>query len=268
MKLFAKAVFYLAISWVNISLAVACETSYIRHHVTQNDKLNSRGVPLSDTAAFLQQDRYWLHVKNQQDQFDVVDYLTTTKEARAWYGEAVREHISPDAAFVATSGNFVAVVSYDTCSFINESGKRDVKSFINHVDIAPHESGFYEAAFRDNSFYQLTFRYVDAALASEITGYDEYQADTKSTEVYDVYMNYSGGNISAENAALSYIPNAEVFVLQTGACGQATCPFDILGINGSFIGSFESEYGFVYSENMKQKLLLTRVGEVLHEFQN
>ncbi len=252
----SKFIMCLVACVLNLSTALACETSYIRQHVTQNDKLNSRGAPLSDPAAFLQQDRYWFHAKGQSDQLDIADFITTTKEARAWYGKVVREHISPDAAYVAMAGDFIAVVSYDVCSFTNESAERDAKLFINYVDIAPYENGFY----------QLAFRYIDAKLVAQITGLDEYQADSKSQEIYNIYLNNSGTDVSPEDATISYIPNADVFVLQVGACGQAVCPFGIVDANGNTRGRFEAEYGFVYSEQGSEKMLLTRLGALLYQF--
>lgn len=240
----------------SVSAAWACETSYIRQHVTAADKVNSRGAPLSDPAAFLQQDRYWVHAKGRVDAMDLRDYITTTKEARAWYGQAVREAIGPDDGYAMMQGDFIAVVSYDACSFVNEKGERDMKTFINTVDVSPYENGTYQPAFR----------YADAERASQISGLDEYQADPKATAIYQEYIARKGLTMQPQHASITFIPNADAFVLQTGACGQATCPFAVVDFYGNDLGQFESEYGFTYAEVANMKMIVTRLGDMLHKF--
>lgn len=246
----------LTISLGMATAASACEPSYLRQHVTAEDRLNSRGAPLSDPAAFLQQDRYWVHAKGRLDAMDMRDSITTTKEARAWYGTAVREQIDPDAQYIMMQGDFVAVVSYDVCSFINEQGERDRSAFINTVDVMAYENGAY----------QMSFRYVDAARASQYTGLDEYQADPKATALYQDYAARNGIAVEPQFAAIGFVPNAEAYVMQMGPCGQATCPFVVTDFYGNALGQFDAEFGYTYAEVANMKMLVTRGGELLHQF--
>jgi len=148
------------------------------------------------------------------------------------------------------------VVSYDVCSFINEQGERDRSTFINTVDVMPYENGAY----------QISFRYVDAERASQYTGLDEYQADPKATALYQDYVARNGIAAEPQNALIGFVPNAEAFVMQIGTCGQATCPFAVTDFYGNDLGQFNAEFGYTYAEVANVKMLVTRGGELLHQF--
>ena len=235
----------------------ACETSFIIQHVTASDKFNSRGQPLNDPAAFLQQDRYWYHANGKRDPLDGPDNIATTKEARAWYGKAVKQYIGPDAEYAMQQGEFIAVISYDQCSVVNTSGGRDYPIFINYVEISTLEGNGYVP----------NFRHVDAQLASEIIGLDQYQSSDLERAVYEAFVASQGIAVRPDDAMITYLPRVDMFLLAVGACSGALCPFAISDRNGQALARFDAPFGFKYVEVGQSKMLSNPDGSVLVRFQ-
>ena len=58
---------------------------------------NSSGSPLTDAAAILQQDRFYVNAKNRLDKYDQADNYFTNKSLRATYGQYWRDIMFPRA---------------------------------------------------------------------------------------------------------------------------------------------------------------------------
>ena len=252
----AKSVFGVICTYFVFTFPVlSCETSYLIQHVTAADKYNSRGNPITDNAAYLQQDRYWFHAKSRKDPMDGDDHIATTKEARAWYGNAVREAIDPETAYIMQQGDFIAVVSFDQCSAINANGNREWTIFINFVDVSPYEQ----------DGYQPSFRHYDAEQASELSGLDEYQTDPLAKQAFEAFVNLQSISFSPSNVVITYLPRVELYVAQVG-CETILCPFLIFDSNGASHSQFNAKFGFRYVEKEGKKMLLNEFGEQILQF--
>mgnify|MGYP001456713993 FL=1 len=77
-------------------MAQNCETAQIYQHISETDTFNSSGAPLTDAAAILQQDRFYVNAKNRLDKYDQADNYFTNKSLRATYGQYWRDIMFPE----------------------------------------------------------------------------------------------------------------------------------------------------------------------------
>ena len=77
-------------------MAQNCETAQIYQHISETDTFNSSGAPLTDAAAILQQDRFYVNAKDRLDKYDQADNYFTNKSLRATYGQYWRDIMFPE----------------------------------------------------------------------------------------------------------------------------------------------------------------------------
>jgi hypothetical protein len=77
----------MAVACPSFLFAQNCETAQIYQHISEADTFNSSGAPLTDAAAILQQDRFYVNAKGRLDKYDQADNYFTNKSLRATYGQ-------------------------------------------------------------------------------------------------------------------------------------------------------------------------------------
>ena len=63
--------FIIAFLYPSYLAAQSCETAQIYQHISEADTFNSSGAPLTDAAAILQQDRFYVNAKDRLDKYPV-----------------------------------------------------------------------------------------------------------------------------------------------------------------------------------------------------
>jgi hypothetical protein len=108
-----------------------CKQVSIFQHLTDADTLNSSGKPLSNAAAILQQDRYYVNAKGRLDKFDKIDEYFTSKELRSAYGKMISGQLPLRLEKLITQRplNLPLEVVLEVCSEKNEISIISIKEF-------------------------------------------------------------------------------------------------------------------------------------------
>jgi hypothetical protein len=77
-----------------MSSAQSCTYEEVYQEFSLDDTFNSSSSPLDTAYAVFQQDRFYVNQQNRIDPNDKPDSVMTNREARATYGQAVRDYLN------------------------------------------------------------------------------------------------------------------------------------------------------------------------------
>ncbi|MFQ3184705.1 MAG: hypothetical protein ACI901_001806 [Octadecabacter sp.] len=80
-----------------ISFAQSCTYEEVYQEFSLDDTFNSSGSPLDSAYAVFQQDRFYVNQQNRLNPNDKPDSVMTNREARATYGQAVRDYLNANS---------------------------------------------------------------------------------------------------------------------------------------------------------------------------
>lgn len=110
--------FIIAFLYPSYLAAQSCETAQIYQHISEADTFNSSGAPLTDAAAILQQDRFYVNAKDRLDKYDQSDNYFTNKSLRATYGQYWRDIMFPELSEVLLTKpvNLPLLITLNICA--------------------------------------------------------------------------------------------------------------------------------------------------------
>jgi len=77
-----------------VAFSQSCTVAQVSQEFSYEDTFNSSGSPLGDAYAVFQQDRFYVNQQGRLDPNDQPDPIMVNREARANYGQAIRDYMN------------------------------------------------------------------------------------------------------------------------------------------------------------------------------